>query len=127
MPAMAGHGTRVLLAMAVALALLGAEPTGLRSEPDRDAAVVSAPTTQNSATGVHADQGAHASTVAAAARSIPEAIEHWLPTPAMIGVIVLLLPVVPRPYRRLRQSRWTLPPPLWWSGTASLRAPPVVA
>jgi hypothetical protein len=117
---------RVVLAMAVVLALLGVEPGGLRSEPELPTSAVTPPTAQNGATGVHADQGAHGSTVTAAARSIQQGMGRWrsLPTLIAVAAAVVLVLASMGPSRRLRPTDTGAPRSAYRSSPRSPRAPP---
>jgi hypothetical protein len=124
---MVGRGLRALLAVAVIVALLGVEPAGLRSEPEQYDTGVTPPTPQNSATGVHADQGAHGATISAATRSIQQALERWSPLTTLIAVAIALLLASTRPARRLRPAETQRPIATSRSGPPTLRAPPASA
>jgi hypothetical protein len=126
LPSMVGRGLRVVLAAAVVVALLGVEPAGLRSEPEQLTSGVTA-AAQNGATGVHADQGAHGATIAAAARSIEQALERWRPLTTLIAFVVALILASTRPARRLRLAETSVPIASSRSGPPSLRAPPASA
>lgn len=124
---MVRRGLRALLAVAVIVALLGVEPTGLRSEPEQRTDDITPLTAQNSATGVHADQGAHGATIAAADRSIQEALKRWWPLTPLIAAAAALVLASSRPARRLRPAEVSHPIAASRSGPPSLRAPPASA
>lgn len=115
------------MAVAVIVALLGVEPTGLRSEPEQRTDDITPLTAQNSATGVHADQGAHGATIAAADRSIQEALKRWWPLTPLIAAAAALVLASSRPARRLRPAEVSHPIAASRSGPPSLRAPPASA
>lgn len=119
-------GARLLLVVALAtvLALVGLEPSGLRSEPDAIVAQGLEVTAQNGASGVVSDPGAHAATIVAALRSVSETLDQLVVIAALIGLVVIAALCASRPVWWLHTVGTVWSPSRWRSGVAALRGPP---